>query len=307
MRLFWSRKYFIGAVVLIVLVGIILYLLTLHTTSVKSQPGVAATSVTLSQATASSSSQPYWIWLDSDLTHLLSAGFPQQELQYFFNNSHTLIIDSGGNGNEAVIADLPKAMLIQKFDTEAELEQAINTNTLYPNVTYVGYDATFWAWVRRNVTSAQALNQIVQAGAATAHKHGLKLFYEIPEIVAPQFTQTSSGDKFTDFLNENLAGQGSAISDLFEIETQSLQGDDASFDSFATKSIAQARAGHPTVPVLLGLTTYDANAPKTEQGMVDAYTETKGIADGYWINGVNSNPAPAVEFLEQLYTTQTSK
>ena len=66
--------------------------------------------------------------------------------------------------------------------------------------------------------------------------------------------------------------------------------------------MAQARAGNTNIPVLLGLTTYARGTPYTAQSLMDAYSATRAMADGYWINGVNNGaPHEAVVFLQQLY------
>ena len=245
-----------------------------------------------------------WIWLDGDLTNLVSSGLSTQILQYFFNNPNTYILQRSQGADSEILSTLPNAKIVQIFDTQAELTSAVTNHTLYPNVSYVGLDAQFWATYR--ASKQQDLIQLLQGDETLAHQHGLKFFLAIPAIVAPQLAVVQSGNKFTDYENENLAGQGAAISDVFEIETQELQNNTVSFDALATTTIAQARAGNSNIPIILGLTTVLVSKGTTysEQSMMDAYTSTKALAGGYWINGAGTAPAVAVSFLQNLYATQ---
>jgi hypothetical protein len=247
--------------------------------------------------------QPYWVLIDSELRSLIDAGLAPSMAQYFFNTPHTLIIEPSGRNRSTPVVELPRASLVETFDSEADLASAVTRNALYPNIKYVGYNAHFWVW--KNSTEQQNLIKTAQVTAAIAHQHGLGFFFAIPAIIAPHLAVAPSGDKFTDYLNENLAARGAAVSDVFEIESQDLQNDSGAFRAFAGRAIAQARAGNPHIPVLLGLTTYARRASYSARSMLDAYTATRGEVDGYWINGVNNGAAQeAVAFLQALYAAR---
>jgi hypothetical protein len=241
--------------------------------------------------------------MDSELYSLVKAGLSRDLLIYFFNTPRTLIIEPSGRNISPLVADLPSASRVETFDSAAALADAVDHGALYPNIRYVAFNARFWVW--KDSPEQRNLMRTAGATAALAHRHGLKFFFAIPAIIAPHLTTTPSGDKFTDYMRENLAGQGAALADVFEIEAQDLQNDPTAFASFAGHALTQARSANPHIPVLLGLTTYARGLAYSARSLQDAYAATRTKADGYWINGVNNGaPQEAVAFLRQLYAEQ---
>ena len=242
----------------------------------------------------------YWVLMDSELDSLVKAGLSRDLLSYFFNTPRTLIIEPTGRNISPLVAELPSASRVETFDSAAALADAVNHGALYPNIRYVAFNAHFWVW--KDTTEQRNLMRTAGATAALAHRHGLKFFFAIPAIIAPHLNTTPSGDKFTDYLREDLAGQGAALADVFEIESQDLQKDPTAFDTFAGQALVQARSANPRIPVLLGLTTYARGLAYSARSLEDAYAATRTKADGYWINGVNNGASQeAVSFLRHLY------
>ena len=74
------------------------------------------------------------------------------------------------------------------------------------------------------------------------------------------------------------------MTDVLEIQGQSLERSTSTYAEFVREAAAQARAANPRVAILAGLSTNPPGAPVTSQQLTAAIHATRGIVDGYWLN-----------------------
>jgi len=168
------------------------------------------------------------------------------------------------------------------FSSVSELDQAVSGGQLPPGTRAVLYDPETWAFTPR----AEQLNPAAAAQRARdiAHAHGLAL------IVAPALNLTTvrpdpaGGPRWRQFLRLGLAGALAKVSDVLELQAQSLERSTSTYATFVRDAAAQARAANPRVAILAGLSTNPPGAEVTSQQLTAAIHATRGIADGYWLN-----------------------
>ena len=168
------------------------------------------------------------------------------------------------------------------FPALAELRDAVTGHTLPAGTGAVLYDPEAWSFTppaeQRNPVQAAA------QAAQVAHAHGLKL------IVAPALNLTtvmdpgSSLPRWKCYLELGLARSMARVADVVELQAQSLERDQAVYESFVRQAAAQARAANPRVSVLAGLSTNPPGAPVGSQQLTAAYQASRPAVDGYWLN-----------------------
>lgn len=95
------------------------------------------------------------------------------------------------------------------------------------------------------------------------------------------------------YLNYDMAGKMAAISDVIDIQAQSLGDTPATYQSFVDQAAAQARAANPKVVILAGLSTSDASASQMETDVAD----TSNVVSGYWMNVPDDNYTAAEQVM----------
>jgi hypothetical protein len=245
---------------------------------------------------------PYWLLEDFDVAPLLQAGLSQSMLTGFFNTPRTfLIIKPGKTQYDAM---LPAATKVMSFSSYARMQAAINGGQIPSDVHWILYDNESWSATPSNEQHAP-INYAQQA-ETLAHQHGYRMIFTPAADLAPLLSSTyTAANRFTGYLNLDIASQGAKVSDVFEIQAQQEEATSA-FASFTSTAVSQAKAANPNALVLLGLTTAAPKSVITGQTMLDAYNATKGEVSGYWINlpgGTQSGPThpdAAVQFLQML-------
>jgi hypothetical protein len=167
------------------------------------------------------------------------------------------------------------------FPAVSELRQAVTGHQLPAGVGTLLYDPEAWAFTPH-------AEQIDPAGAArqalrVARAHGLKL------IVAPALNLTTvrpglTGPRWRQFLDLGLAGALAKVSDVIELQAQSLERSPGTYAAFVRAAAAQARKANPAVQVLAGLSTNPPGAVVSSQQLIAAIRATSGLVDGYWLN-----------------------
>ncbi len=174
------------------------------------------------------------------------------------------------------------AQPVVTFASVSELDQAVSGGQLPPGTGAVLYDPEAWAFTPR----AEQLNPAAAAHQAmdTAHAHGLAL------IAAPALNLTTvrpdpaGGPRWRQFLSLGLAGALAKVSDVVELQAQSLERSTSTYATFVRDAAAQARAANPRVAILAGLSTNPPGAAVTSQQLAAAIHATRGIVNGYWLN-----------------------
>ncbi len=174
------------------------------------------------------------------------------------------------------------------FTSSAALRRRVRSGEL-PSGTYAAlYDGEAWQFTPR----AEQRDPVDAVGraAAVAHGHGLRL------IVTPSLGLVRvlrPGDReqlWRTFLRLNLAGRMARTADYFEIQSQSLERNTATYSKFVRTATSQARAANPQVKVLAGLSTNPTGPAVTVQQLTNAIQATRSILDGYWLNIPSPGP-----------------
>jgi uncharacterized membrane protein len=168
------------------------------------------------------------------------------------------------------------------FSSVGELSQAVAGGRLPAGTSAVLYDPEAWSFTPR----AEQLDPASAAQRARdiAHAHGLSL------IVAPALNLTTlhpdpaGGPRWKQFLRLGLAGSIAKVTDVLEIQAQSLERSTSTYAEFVRDAAAQARAANPRVAILAGLSTNPPGSPVTSQQLTAVIHATRGIVDGYWLN-----------------------
>ena len=213
-----------------------------------------------------------WILTKSALAQVVTDPAVQAQLE----TSRVYELLQPGQQPLAAVGAVP----VVAFSAVSELEQAVTGNQLPAGTYGVLYDPEVWPYtpVAEQRDPAQAAGQAL----AIAHAHGLKL------IVAPALNltalQPSSGPRWRQFLQLGLAGAVAKVTDVIELQAQSLERDTATYTDFVRAAAAQARAANPKVTVLAGLSTNPPGAPVSSQQLNAAIRATRGMVAGYWLN-----------------------
>jgi hypothetical protein len=194
------------------------------------------------------------------------------------------------------------------FGSAATLKQAVTSGQIPAGTYGVMYDPEVWPDTpvdeQRDPVSAAT------SAASVAHAHGLRF------IVAPALNLTtvlasgSSGQRWHQFLNLNLAGQFAQIADIIDLQAQSLERDATTYATFVREATAQVTAARPGVVVVAGLSTNPPGDVVSSANLVAAITATRTLVSGYWLNIPGpgpqcptcgpANPAVGIEALQNL-------
>jgi hypothetical protein len=257
----------------------------------------------------------YWMINDGELNQIVKAGLSSTILNYFFNNSHSLLISGD---SPTIDAELPKASVVLKYDSESSLAAAARQG--FPgNTAYIAYDNESWS--NTPVNEQECPFDYAKLAESIVHEKGLSFIFTPgsdlslnlessqgcntqPENIT-SYSLPQPDIKYSDYLNEDIAGLGAKDSDMFEIQAQELMNNSVDFTYFTDSAISEANESSMNkVPLLVGLTTDDSEQTMTLQEMMSAYDTTKNLASGYWLNVPNTgtpDPSLAISFLNAVY------
>jgi hypothetical protein len=174
------------------------------------------------------------------------------------------------------------AAVTATFPSLIALTHAITGGRLPAGTRAILYDPEAWSF-----TPAAEQRDPVQAAtraAGLARAHGLQL------IVAPALNLTtvlargSAAPRWQQYLDLQLAARIARVADVIELQAQSLERDSATYATFVREAAAQARAAHPGVTVLAGLSTNPPGAFVASDQLVAAIEASRAAVDGYWLN-----------------------
>jgi hypothetical protein len=217
---------------------------------------------------------PTWMLTKAALTQVLT----EPAIAAGLDRSRVLEILRPGQQPVAVAGAQP----VMTFWSVSQLDQAISGGQVPAGTRSVLYDPEAWSLTPR----AEQLDPAAaaQRAAQVAHAHGLSL------IVAPALDLTTvgpgpaRGPLWQRFLQRGLAGAMARVADVVELQAQSLERDPGTYTSFLRAAAAQARAAHPGVTVLAGLSTNPPGAVVAAGQLTTAIQGTRGLVDGYWMN-----------------------
>jgi hypothetical protein len=168
------------------------------------------------------------------------------------------------------------------FPSLAALSHAITGGRLPAGTRAVLYDPEAWSF-----TPAAEQRDPVPAAARAA---GLARAHGLQFIVAPALNLTavlargSAAPRWRQFLDLRLAAEMAKVADIVELQAQSLERDRGTYATFVREAAAQARAAHPGVTVLAGLSTNPPGAFVGSDQLVAAIDASRAFVDGYWLN-----------------------
>jgi hypothetical protein len=179
------------------------------------------------------------------------------------------------------------AVPVVTFSAVGGLHQAITGQRLPIGTRAVLYDPEAWSFTPHAEQVAPA--RAAQSALSLARAHGLRL------IVAPALNLSTvrpglSGPRWRQFLELDLAGQLAKVSDVIELQAQSLERSPRTYRAFVRAAAAQARQANPAVQVLAGLSTNPPGAMVTSRQLIAAIRATEGLVDGYWLNVPGRGP-----------------
>jgi hypothetical protein len=100
------------------------------------------------------------------------------------------------------------------------------------------------------------------------------------------------------YLNYDLAGKEAAVSNVIDIQAQSLETTPATYLSFVQQAAAQARAANPAVVVLAGLSTSpNTDATPSAAQLEQDVSSTRGTVSGFWFNIPDQDNALAIKVM----------
>jgi len=168
------------------------------------------------------------------------------------------------------------------FSSVTEMDQAVSGGQLPAGTRALLYDPEAWAFTPRT----EQLNPAEAARRAEdiAHARGLALIVAPALNLAAVRPDPAGGPRWRQFLRLGLAGAIAKVSDVIDLQAQSLERSTSTYATFVRDAAAQARAANPRVAILAGLSTNPPGAEVTSQQLTAAVHATRGIVDGYWLN-----------------------
>jgi hypothetical protein len=244
----------------------------------------------------------YWLIATSALSSLLRLDKGGTVKTRWFGDEHTMVIAPPNRS----LASGRKTLHVASFASIDAIRQAI-ARGLASDVRAILYDIEAWPMTPA-AEQADPVGSITTA-AGLVHGAGLR-FIAAPAVDLMGTLHPGQGPYNEIYVATQFGRNSAASADVFVVQAQSYQNDTATYGDFVRQVAAQARAAHPGVLVLAGLSTGPHGEPTTANAMLAAVAATNGPADGYWLNIPGPgpqcpscgppNPAIALEFLRRL-------
>ncbi len=236
------------------------------------------------------------------MSALLRAGLSVTLLQDYFNSARTFLIEKLGTTTSVPL--LPDATHVMTFANYRQLQAALASGAVPPNVRYILYDNEHWA----ATPAAEQVRPITYAAAAeqVAHQHGRGLIFTPAANLSTVLSSSyDNNTKYTGYLDLSLAAEGARVSDVFEIQAQQDEGL-SGFTSFVAGAVDQALDRQPESADPAGTHHQCAGPVGHPEAPTHDYAATRSQVSGYWLNIPGGtphrprSPQVAVEFLEAL-------
>jgi hypothetical protein len=244
----------------------------------------------------------YWLIALSALSSLLRLDKDGTVTSRWFGDEHTMVIAPpdrtlpGGRKNLHVVS----------FTSLDAIRQAL-ARGLPSDVRGILYDIEAWPLT----PAAEQANPVGSIATAAQLVHGAGLrFIAAPAVDLMGTLHPGQGPYNRIYVTSKFGGETAAPADVFVVQAQTYQNDTATYGAFVRQVAAQARAAHPGVIVLAGLSTGPHGEPTTAGAMLAAVAATNGAPDGYWLNIPGPGPqcpscgpptpGIALEFLRKL-------
>jgi hypothetical protein len=231
-----------------------------------------------------------WIITVGTLENLLAhdtSGIVQQT----FDTPTTYVLVTGGHGVPAGWTSVPT----QNFKSYQTMNIVLNGGVapdgtkLIPGIRAVLYDDEKWKYTPDDEKAHPA--HYIQLAGQLAHS-------TFVDGVRLQFVSTPAMDLFgsvSAYLDSGIAKVAAKAADVYDIQSQSQQGDVQTYENFVTRAVTQARQAGGTATLLAGVTTTNsaAHGPYIPQDMDDAMHSVFPFeATGFWMNDPDANFCP---------------
>jgi Tfp pilus assembly protein PilV len=223
----------------------------------------------------------------------------------FFANERTFVtLKVDGNFSRLPAHCLPTV----SFTNYESMRKKLESGRLDPRIRAVLYDAENWEFTpdeeKREPARYHAL------AAKLAHKFHLQLIATPAANLVKAMEPQVQDAKYEEYLRLKIAEAAARDADVYEIQAQGAQPAPDRFADFVQRAAAQARAAHPGVVVLAGLSTNPSGQKVSADQLLEGVQRTSGSVDGYWLNIPGGGPycpkcgepkpAIALELLKRL-------
>jgi hypothetical protein len=168
------------------------------------------------------------------------------------------------------------------FPSLVALSHAVTGGRLPAGTRAVLYDPEAWSFTP--VAEQRDPVRAAARAAGLARAHGLQFIVAPALNLATVLARGSAAPRWRQFLDLRLAAEMAKVADIVELQAQSLERDRGTYATFVRKAAEQARAAHPGVTVLAGLSTNPPGASVGSDQLVAAIDASRAFVDGYWLN-----------------------
>ena len=121
-----------------------------------------------------------------------------------------------------------------------------------------------------------------EAAQGLVHPFGLELI-ATPAVDLVNVLSPGSVNHYASYLALDIPAVAQ-YADVFEIQAQGLEADEAGYASFVTAAAQEARKANPAVIVLAGLSTNPNGQQVTSRELYADVEATRNVVNGYWLN-----------------------
>lgn len=280
--------------------------MTVSTTSSSREPASDDAAITTAAMVGPGGPGMTWMLSVGAVDRIEQAGLPSDLLAADFDQPSTILLGATGPGGDPSV---PRARAAADFTSAATLVRALADHQLPASVPYVVLDLEDWPLTP--VTEQHDPIGAAEQAARAARAAGKQLvFTPAVNLVRVLTGERLTGSALASAYDRLLAEPGARLSDVFEVQAQGTEGR-ATSASFVASAVGAARAAHPGMPVLVGLSTNPSGRRVTPADLLQlAQAGLEAGAGGFWLNVPEGGPAcprcgqaqpqVAVAFLEQF-------
>lgn len=175
----------------------------------------------------------------------------------------------------------PNASQTASFADETKLKAAIAQGSLPPHTRAVIYDDEGWG----ATPLAQQLDPATyyREAATAAHAAGL-LLIAAPGTDLANVVNPGRGPAWNRYLSANVAAGAARYADIYDVQSQSLEPDTGTYDSYVHQAAEQALAANPNVKVMAGLSTNPSGVAQPPSVLLSAAQASQNDVWGWWLN-----------------------
>jgi hypothetical protein len=256
-------------------------------------------------ALAASTPEPTWLINAHAVDLLRGAGASSALLTKAFGGTRAYV--SGKPGSLGI----PTAT----YDSYTAIKNAFADGALPGKYQAVLLDMEHWQFTPPAEQRSPAKYEQMAASLVHKHKAGghTMLLIDAPavDIVKARCACSAASSARQHYLQWDIPGGAARYADVIDIQAQNDERNLSSYKTFVAAAAKKARAAHPAVIVLAGLST-DNGAQEVLGGQLyQAFRDVRGLVAGFWLNipGKSAQcpdcggpyPKPALSLLRKIY------